>query len=554
MKETNQNNSSAPLSYCTTHASLRRLFALEGKTPPDNANPLELATQLAPRFGFLPRPLFLEVNGDQIAIQYPAEPESARARAAQLSRRAAKRAAQGDYEAASRLWRLALEKQPSLHESRRELAHAYIELNDFAQATPLLLDVLSWDPDDAWALGALFVICFGKRDYEGSERFITLALAIEPGSAEWLTDLGMLYEVTGRPEQAITVLQQAIDIDPTLPSPHYALAQHFSQQGKFKESAAAVELLFASAKPSSRSEQIFDSARNCFAACQRELAQQNYQAATRTVGELQAETEKLIGCPVRITYQQTRDHMSASGVSLAMDYDHHDGVVQCLLEGPASDRLHLMGSTLLNIQAGWGAARAGKKRVPFLTHEQVSRLVSLFSPAPGHLSAEARIRRAAVMPDMALLPFYGLISSAPHMLVETRLKQRFPELRPAQFLSLSEGFLANWQARRAVEAARLPRMPRPLERAIVALCGLDGLFLDDLFGGVTNLAGCWQEVEGFDLSRKLWQHWQSKAPSMEPGDEYFILDDFAAILGLSGKFNWVQNPFVEGYTPDLPPQ
>jgi hypothetical protein len=140
------------------------------------------------------------------------------------------------------------------------------------------------------------------------------------------------------------------------------------------------------------------------------------------------------------------------------------------------------------------------------------------------------------------------------MLVETRLKQRFPELRPAQFLSLSEGFLANWQARRAVEAARLPRMPRPLERAIVALCGLDGLFLDDLFGGVTNLAGCWQEVEGFDLSRKLWQHWQSKAPSMEPGDEYFILDDFAATLGLSGKFNWVQNPFVEGYTPDPPLQ
>jgi tetratricopeptide (TPR) repeat protein len=554
MKETNQNDSSAPLAYCTTHTSLRRVLALEGKTPPDHPNPLELATQLAPRFGFLPRPLFLEVNGDQIAIEFPAEPESAKARAAQLSRRAAKRAAQGDYEAASRLWRLALEKQPSLHESRRDLAHACIELNDIAQAAPLLLDVVSWDPADAWALGALGVICFRQWDYERSERFITLALALEPRSAEWLANLGMLYEVTGRPEQAIGLLQQAIDIDPTLPGPHYALAKHLSEQGNFKESAAAIERLFASAKPSSRSQKIFDSARSCFATCQRELAQQNHQAAARTVGELQAETEKLIGCPVRITFQQTRDHMSASGVSLAMAYDHHDGVVQCQLEGPANDRLILMGGALLNIQAGWGAARAGKKRVPFLTHEQVSRLVSLFSPAPGHLSAKDRIQRAAIMPDMALLPFYGLMSSAPLMVVETRLKQRFPELRPAQFLSLPEGFLANWRAREAVKATQLPRMPRQLERVVVALCGLEGLFLDDLFGGVTALAGCWREADGFDLSRKLWQHWQSKAPSMEPGDEYVILEDFAEILRLSGKFDWVQAPFVEGYTPDLPLQ
>ena len=554
MKETNQNDSSAPLTCCTTHASLRRVLALEGKTPPDHPNPLELATQLAPRFGFLPRPLFLEVNGDQIAIKFPAEPESAKARAAQLSSRAAKRAAQGDYEAAARLWRLALEKQPSLHESRGDLAHACIELNEFAQAEPLLLDVVSWDPDDAWALGALGVICFRQRDYERSERFITLALALEPGRAEWLSNLGMLYEVTGRPERAIGLLQQAIDIDPTLPSPHYALAKHLTEQGNFKESAAAIERLFASAKPSSRSEKIFDSARSCFATCQRELAQQNHEAVARTVDELQAETEKLIGCPVRINYQQTRGIMSASGVSLAMDYDQHDGVVQCQLEGPANDRLHQVGSALLKIQAAWGAASAGKKRVPFLTHEQVSRLVSLFGPSPGHLSAQGRYQRAAVMPEMVLAPFYALLSSAPQMLVETRLKEGFPELRPAQFLSLTEGFLENWQASQAVKVARLPHMPRQLERAIVALCGLDGLFLDDLFGGVTALAACWQEAEGFDLSRKLWQHWQSKAPSMEPGDEYLILEDFADILGLSGKFDWVPTPFVEGYTPDLPLQ
>ena len=180
----------------------------------------------------------------------------------------------------------------------------------------------------------------------------------------------------------------------------------------------------------------------------------------------------------------------------------------------------------------------------------MSRLVSLFGPLSVLLSTEARNQLTAVAAQMALVPIYTLLSSAPHMLVETRLKQRFPELRPAQYLSLSEDFLGNWQARQALKMARLPRMPRLLARAILALCALDGLFLDELFGGVTDLAGRCQEAEASDLSRKLWQHWQSKSASMEPGDEYVILEDFAEILGLSGRFGWVQIPFFDGCNQD----
>ena len=40
-----------------------------------------------------------------------------------------------------------------------------------------------------------------------------------------------------------------------------------------------------------------------------------------------------------------------------------------------------------------------------------------------------------------------LLASAPYMLVDARLRQRYPVLRPAQFLSRSTAFLDDWQAR-----------------------------------------------------------------------------------------------------------
>jgi hypothetical protein len=35
---------------------------------------------------------------------------------------------------------------------------------------------------------------------------------------------------------------------------------------------------------------------------------------------------------------------------------------------------------------------------------------------------------------------------------------------------------------------------------------------------------------------------ETRFPEMQPGDEFDVLDRFAAILGLSGKFSWVPGP------------
>lgn len=546
------NESAAPSTSSTTRTSLRRLYALEGRTQPETANPIELATWLAPLFDFLPKPISFEVGGDELVIRYPSEAQSAKMKAEEMFNRAVKRASQGDYEAVARLCRRALEKQPSLHEARRILARACIELNDLGQAKPILVQVALCDPGDAWALTALGSICLREGDNERAERFTTLSLSFEPRNAVALTNLGMLYQATGRAEHAVEVLQQAIEIAPSLSDPRYALAKLLADQGKFKESAAVVEGLLASAKPLDKaSARTFESARRCYAACQSELARQGHETALRTIRELHDETEKLVGCPIRISYEDTSRLPGGSSVPMALAHDPNNGIIKCQLQGPENARPHLVASALLRIQGDWEAATGGNKRGLVVTNEQILRIASHFDPRWRHLSTEARSQFGVFVGRTSWVLFYTLTDSAPQMLVDQRMQQRFPELRPSQFLSRSQNFIENWQARERLKSARLP-MPRLLERTLLALCGLDALFLDDLFGRTTDLASRCQSAEGFDLSRKLWQHWRSKSASMKPGDEYAILEDFTEILGLSDWCGWAEAPFFAGGSGGFP--
>jgi len=243
MKVNPMKNEDISISVCTARRSLKRLFALEGKTPPEGAPSPNLFAFLALRFDFLRVPLLFQVDGDTLVMSYPAEPERAAAKAAKLSERASKLAGGGDYKGAVPLWRRALEAQPSLHGARRDLANAYYELGKLEEAKRLLLEVLWWDPDDHCALVALGNVHFRQGDLEPAERYTRLALALEPENAAALNIMALICEKKRRVEDAVALLRRASELRPDLPQPHFNLARILAEQRKFDESAAAIQRL-----------------------------------------------------------------------------------------------------------------------------------------------------------------------------------------------------------------------------------------------------------------------------------------------------------------------
>ena len=85
-------------------------------------------------------------------------------------------------------------------------------------------------------------------------------------------------------------------------------------------------------------------------------------------------------------------------------------------------------------------------------------------------------------------------------------------------------------------------MPRRFLRAYVGLRGVQLLFVDSLCPGATDHAAQFRDRDGFELAGKLWQHWQSRARGLQPGDEYDLVDEFADLVGLQGGYTWLPDP------------
>ena len=136
----------------TLRVKLADLFAFDDE--PSSAETPDLITvipRVLKQFSFLPQPLAVTIEGDEVVLQFPEESDVAQSEASRLAEKAAKRAAEGNYPKAIAIFKRVLELQPSFHRARRDLAMAYMEIGDVENATNHLMEVLLLDSGDAWS-------------------------------------------------------------------------------------------------------------------------------------------------------------------------------------------------------------------------------------------------------------------------------------------------------------------------------------------------------------------------------------------------------------------
>src|SRR5437879_6453041 len=173
---------------------IAELFQIDAPSRDDAKDLAEVTAYVLKHYAFLPKPIVVTIEGDEIVISFPEEPDSKKDEARRLADRAVKRASEGQYEKAIGIYRRVLELQPSFHAARRDLAMAYMELGDVDNATNHLIEVLRLDPKDAWSwvvLGNLYIR--EKGDLETGEKFVRKALEIKPNDAWALNSLAAGY-------------------------------------------------------------------------------------------------------------------------------------------------------------------------------------------------------------------------------------------------------------------------------------------------------------------------------------------------------------------------
>ena len=528
----------------TMRLKIAALFEFEGKAPPAHATDLATITPLVlQQFSFLPQPVTVTVEGDEVVIQYPEEATAAQTEAARLAERAGKRAAEGNHDKAIGILKRVLELQPSLHKARRDLAMAYVETGDVDNATNHLVEVLRLDPLDAWSWVVLANLYIReKSDPETGEQFLRKALEISPANAWALNSLASVTFKRGQTDEAISLFEQAIKSNPELSNAYYGEAIVYHDLGQPDKSLATLERLFTNAtKQDARSQPVYDGARQLFGTLQAGLAECNQSEAFKLVQNYKADMEKLSGYPVRIQEENLAGNL---GATMQMAWKHHRDfhLLKIRAAYPPPLVSHLESHELTHLKLESGARKAGKNLFFATTAATHATAIRSFAgdirkwEKAGY--SEPKITGLTQTLVNGLCEF--LFNCPLDMLIERHLRDTFRPLQPAQFLSVR--LMANeaWQTNSKPEVRQFT--PRKILLASLALNGAYALFLDDLFRGASDFTAPYRREETFGVSQKLWQHWQERAKNLGPGDEYRLVDEFADMVGLRDWYEWRPDP------------
>ena len=520
---------------------ITQLFAVEGIPPTDDLAAVSLL--VAKKYSFLPQLIMVQVEGDEVVIQFPEESSASQSEAARLAERAGKRAAEGNYEKAIGILKRVLELQPSLHKARRDLAMAYVEIGDIDNATNHLIEVLRLDPGDAWSWVVLANLYIReKSDKETGEKFLRKALEIAPNDAWALNSLASVTFERGKTDEAISLFERAIKSNPEFANAYYGEAIAYHNQQQSDKSLATLERLFDNAKmQDARSKPVYDGARQLFGKLQTDLAQRNESESFKLVQNYKAEMETLSGFPIKI---QEENFESKIGATVQMSWKHNrDFHLMKIRSGYPSPLVnHLQCHELTHIKLEAEARKAGKNlffATTNKTRETAIRAVAgdiLKWEKAGH--SEQQITQITLKLVGGLCEF--LFNCPLDMLIERHLRDSFKPLHPAQFLSVR---LMALEAEQTISNPEIRRLtPRKIFLASLTLNGAYSLFLDDLFHGASTFAAAYRSAETFGLSQRIYKHWQERAKNLGPGDEYGLVDEFADMTGLRDWYEWRPDP------------
>lgn len=503
----------------TLRLKIADLLEVEGQTPLDRVPDVTALTPLVlKQYGFLPQPLMITVEGDEVVLQFPKESTADEAEAARLAQKGAKKAAEGDYAKAIELLKRALKLQPSLHDTRRDLAMAYMESGDADNATNHLIEVLRLKPTDAWSWVVLGNLYLGpKNDPATGEKFLRKALALNPGDAWALNSLAALCHKRGSGAEAVQLFEQAIAAKPEFANPYLGAASALAAMRQPDQAAAVLQRLFHMGRRiDTRTQSVYVQARQLYARVQQDIAQRDESAMFKCVQNYKAELEALSGYPIKI---EEGDLTGTIGARMQMAWtrgrDHH---LITTRRGCAPELLcHREAHELTHLKIEAEARQVGRNQF-FITNERTH------AAAHSALRADAdKLRRSGTTPaDIQRLHrsliegLCGFLFNCPlDMLIERHLHQTFPVLRSAQLLSL-RGMTDD-----ALQANTNPKIlkltPRKIMRATLAMNGAYCLFLDDLFAGATTFAAPYRQMDNFDMAKHLYQHWNSRSQDVTGG-------------------------------------
>ena len=495
----------------------------------------EAVERLVSLFSFLDEDVKVSVEESTATIRADADAELD-AQGQRLLDQALSDANRGRYPQAIRQLEQVLERAPANVIARRNLGMAHLEIGEIDKAEQYLIQALRLDPDDAWGLLLMGNIYLQHRnDPESASDFYQRAASSDPDDPYLLSNLGALHAQQGDIEQAREYFKQAIASESTYPNSYFNLAVLEDKEGNASAVIEILETMFDQCERGDvRSDQVYENAQDLYRKAHIDLARSEYDDLMALVRNRREELEEIGGVEIELVQD---DSLSVSArTQIAWHHRQRNHVVRYKGANLAITP-HLLAHELEHILMEHQARERERNRF-FITNNRT------MEQARSSLSSDIyKLRRSMpqeVVEDYIENLLHGfadrLFNMPLDMIIETRLYDQFPRLRSSQFASLDEAFRDGVRGLKDPETRRLT--PRSVYNATMAMEAAYAMFIDHLWQGRTNYAEAYERTRHYRDGKKLFELWHDAMDSLEPGDEYELVDAVAESLRVSDWYDW----------------
>jgi Flp pilus assembly protein TadD len=339
----------------------------------------------------------------------------------------------GDYAKARPILERLIVESPQVSEYYRILGQILSDLGENDKATDSLIEALRWDPRNQAALVMMANLQSKVQGQHASAlRYLREAHRLAPKDVTVLNNLGGMEMRAGELATARSLFEQALEIDPDFPQALFAMGCLEADEGEHQEAVGFALRILRSGKGDGAFRQHVLKYALIWAEAYAD------KLGTTMRDGYAAKLEVLGGKPVR--YQDGLTGAAAASIQLAEPHgrDHH--LLRYRSDAPAL--LHHQMHELEHLELALEARAENKNCVIISDGEH-------YAAFRKTMAAQIAKLRAEDLPEENLSGFLqsvfhglvGLAYNAPiDLIIELRLHQEFPQLRPVQLLSLN-GFV-----------------------------------------------------------------------------------------------------------------
>jgi len=435
----------------------------------------------------------------------------------------------GQYAKARPLLERLIVENPSVSEYHRFLGQILSDLGDFEGASNSLIDALRWDPRNKAALVMMGNLQAKVQKNPGSAlRYLEEAFRLAPDDLTVVNNLGALEMRRGNAARARELFQRALSINPKYAQALYGFANLDAAAGDLSR---AVDGVLQAIRANGRNDGF-----------EKHLLQQGLAWASQIPEEsilalrdgYAAKLEILGGRPIR--FQPEGNLEAAASIQFAETHGRDYHLVR--FKPDFVGAVHLQMHELVHLELALEARAEHKNCVIVSDGEHFFAFKKSMEPA-------IRKLRNSGQPEENISPFlcsifHGLNArsyNAPiDLIIELRLHEEFPSLRPVQFLSLHRLVL---EALASVVDAASVEYVTPEILSAVRIYNLTLAFLFDHLYGVSMVPEFKATSRERDRAALLWSEAQRLWKAREGGAEYPWLLRWADSLHTSAYFDLV---------------